>query len=83
MRIAVIFDGVSALGKSPDLRILHAVEAIEMALVDDGHEAVRVPVGPDGRWMERLRRARLDVVFNLCEGLDGVSALEPRGICAG
>jgi len=80
MRIAVIFDGVSALGKSPDLRILHAVEAIEMALVDDGHEAVRVPVGPDGRWMERLRRARLDVVFNLCEGLDGVSALEPAVI---
>jgi D-alanine-D-alanine ligase len=80
VRIAVIFDGVSALGKTPDLSILHAVEAIEAALSDHAHEAVRVPVGADARWIERLRRGRFDVVFNLCEGLDGISATEPAVI---
>ena len=82
MKIAVIFDGASALGKSPDLAILHAVEAVEAALAGDGHEAVRVPVNPDGRWIERVRKARFDVVFNLCEGVDGVAQQEPNVVAA-
>jgi len=77
MKVAVIFDGASALGKSPDLAILEAVEAVEAALAGDGHEAVRIPVNPDGRWIERVRKGRFDVVVNLCEGVDGVAHQEP------
>jgi D-alanine-D-alanine ligase len=77
MKIAILFDGLSALGASADVLILDTVEAVERALTDDGATTVRIPVNPDGRWVERVRRGKFDLVFNLCEGIDGVAALEP------
>src|SRR5512141_2655515 len=82
MKIGVLFDGMSALGTNPDGLILESVEAIEDAIADWGHEHVRIPVNPDGRWVERVRRAKFDLVFNLCESIDGVGALEPAVISA-
>lgn len=82
MKVAILFDGASALGKSPDLLILETVEAVESVLAGDGHEVVRIPANPDGRWVERVRKAKLDLVFNLCEGVDGVALLEPAVIGA-
>jgi D-alanine-D-alanine ligase len=82
MKVAVTFDGVSALGKTPDLLILETVEAVEQALEVDGHNPVRVPVNPDGRWIERIRRGKFDLIFNLCEGIDGVSQAESQVISA-
>src|SRR3712207_4611526 len=76
MKIAVLFDGASALAKSPDLLILGTVEAVERSLAGEGNEVMRVPAYPDGRWVERLRRGKFDLAFNLCEGIDGVAALE-------
>ena len=73
MKVVVLFDGISALGKSPDLAILETVEAVEAVLAADGHEPIRIPVNPDGRWIERVRRAKPDLAFNLCEGIDGVA----------
>jgi D-alanine-D-alanine ligase len=72
----MLFDGVSALGKSPDLSILETVESIESVLGEDRHEVVRVPVNPDGRWIERIRRGKFDLAFNMCEGVDGVGNFE-------
>lgn len=80
MKIGVLFDGIAALGATPDLLILEAVEAVEDAIADWGHDHVRIPVNPDGRWVERVRRAKFDLVFNLCEGIDGAAALEPMVI---
>lgn len=82
MKIAMVFDGASALGKSPDVLILEAVEMVETILTGDGHEVIRIPVNPDGRWVERVRKAKLDLVFNMCEGVDGVAELEPAVIGA-
>jgi D-alanine-D-alanine ligase len=31
----------------------------------------------DGKWIDRIRRGRFDVAFNMCEGIDGVAELEP------
>ena len=76
MKIAILFDGASALAKTPDLLILGTVEAIERALATEGNEVLRVPVHPDGRWIERLRRGKFDLAFNMCEGIDGVASLE-------
>ncbi len=80
MKIGILFDGLSALGTNPDGLILESVEAVEKAIEDWGHQHVRVPVNPDGRWVERVRRANFDLVFNLCEGIDGVAAFEPMVI---
>ena len=80
MKIGVLFDAMSALGPNPDGLILEAVEAVEGGLATWGNEVVRIPVNPDGRWVERVRRAKFDLVFNLCEGIDGVAEFEPMVI---
>jgi D-alanine-D-alanine ligase len=82
VKVAILFDGASALGKSPDLLILETVEGVESALTEDGHEVVRIPANPDARWVERVRKAKFDLVFNLCEGVDGIAPLEPAVIGA-
>jgi D-alanine-D-alanine ligase len=82
VKIAILFDGASALGKTPDMLILEAVEAVERVFAEDGHEAIRIPVNPDARWIDRVRKAKFDLAFNLCEGVDGVAALEPAVISA-
>lgn len=77
MRVALLFDGASALGATPDLLILETVDAIERALEQEGNTVVRLPVMTDGKWIDRIRRGRFDVAFNMCEGIDGVAELEP------
>jgi D-alanine-D-alanine ligase len=80
VKIAIVFDGASAIAAFPDLLILDSVEAIERALVDQGSAVTRIPVHTDGRWIERLRKGGFDLVFNMCEGVNGVAALEPSVI---
>ena len=80
MRIALLFDGLSALGKAPEVQLLDAIEAVETALMEWATEVVRVPVNNDGRWVERVRRGKFDLVFNLCEGIDGEAVHEARVI---
>ena len=80
MKVAILFDGLSALGPTPDLLILDTIEAVEDALADVATTTVRVPVNPDARWIERMRRGKFDLAFNLCEGIDGAADREPAVI---
>ena len=82
MRIGLLFDGLSALGKTPEVILLEAIESVEKALQAYPAEVVRVPVTGDGRWIERVRKAKFDLVFNLCEGIDGYPQYEPMVISA-
>ncbi len=82
MRVGLLFDGLSALGKTPEVVLLEAIESVEVALQKWATEVVRVPVTGDGRWVERVRKGKFDLVFNLCEGIDGLPQYEPRVIAA-
>ena len=77
MKIGLLFDGASALGANPDVLILDTLEAIEQVLTVEGNQVVRVSAHTDARWIERVRRGKFDLVFNMCEGIDGIAALEP------
>src|ERR1051325_299911 len=77
MKIALLFDGASAIGPTADLMIIDAVELIENSLIQEGNSVVRVPVMMDGKWIDRMKRGKFDVAFNMCEGIDGIAELEP------
>lgn len=76
MKIAILFDGASAYATNPDQLILGTVEAIEQSLVAEGNQVGYIPVFHDGKWIEKLRRGKFDLAFNMCEGIDGIATLE-------
>jgi D-alanine-D-alanine ligase len=80
MRTAVLYDGPSASGVTPDLLILQTVDDIEDELRALGHETVRIAVAPGAEWMTAIIRKRPGLVFNLCEGIDGIAEAEPAVI---
>jgi D-alanine-D-alanine ligase len=76
VRVAILFDGASAYATTPDQLILGTVEAIERSLVSEGNEVGYIPIYQDGKWIEKLRRGKFDLAFNMCEGIDGIASLE-------
>ena len=76
MKVAILFDGASAYATKPDQLILSTVEAIEKSLVAEGNTVGYIPVYHDGKWIEKLRRGKFDLAFNMCEGIDGIATLE-------
>jgi D-alanine-D-alanine ligase len=80
MKVGILFDGASAYAGKPDQLILGTVSAIEQSLTAEGNEVGYVPVYGDGKWIEKMRRGKFDLVFNMCEGIDGIAVLEPAVI---
>lgn len=76
MKVALLFDGASAYAVNPDMLILDTVGAIEQSLVSEGNEVVHIPVYQDGKWIEKIRKGKFDLAFNMCEGIDGIATLE-------
>lgn len=79
MRLVILYDSGArdaAPGWTPeDIRsVMQPVNQIAEILGDRGYEARRVAVRHDLRWLAEARRA--DLVFNLCEGIHGVSRFE-------
>src|SRR5207244_10733933 len=46
----------------------------------EGNQVTYVPVHPEGKWVDKIRRGKFDLAFNMCEGIDGVASLEPAVI---
>ncbi len=75
LKIAVIYDSGAESWTPEDIQaVLESVEGVCRVLTSAGHEVGRVPVHDDLAWFETVRAA--DLVFNLCEGVGGVSRLE-------
>ena len=72
-RVALIHDRASLTASSPSENLAETIADIRRVL-----HAVAIPVSrPLDRFGRRLLKARPDVVFNLCESVDGDPAGEP------
>lgn len=88
MKIAIIYDAGSAEWSPQDVAaVLENIHEVRAALRARDHEVELVPVrAMEFRWLSRARRA--DLIFNLCEGINGharfedyvVSTLELTGV---
>ncbi|MBA3658194.1 MAG: ATP-grasp domain-containing protein [Gemmatimonadales bacterium] len=76
MKIAIIFDAGSDEWSSQDVAaVVSNVHEVRDVLRRRGHDVELLPVRlGDFRWLSRLRRA--DLVFNLCEGINGHARFE-------
>jgi len=76
MRAVILYDGGSDEWSAQDVAAVMAnVREVRTALRRAGHEPVLVPVHlGDFRWLTRARKA--DLVFNLCEGINGKARYE-------
>ncbi len=84
MRVGIVYDAhAAAPDAAPDVAgVLASVEAVAAALRAHGHEAVRIGVSTGSGWLAALRASGADVVFNLCEGIDGDAAQEAAAAAA-
>jgi D-alanine-D-alanine ligase len=76
MRVAILFDAGSEEWSPQDVAAVVAnVHEVRDVLRRRGHEVELLPVRHgDFRWLSRVRRA--DLVFNLCEGINGHARFE-------
>jgi D-alanine-D-alanine ligase len=76
MRVAILFDAGSEEWSAQDVAAVVAnVHEVRDVLRRRGHEVELLPVRlGDFRWLSRARRA--DLVFNLCEGINGHARFE-------
>ena len=75
MKVVVLYDPGAEDWTAEDVAgVMQAVNDIAAIFVTLGHQVQRVPVRHDMRWFHSCRRA--DLVFNLCEGVRGVSQWE-------
>ncbi len=82
MKIGILFDGGSQDWDQKDVAAVMAnVTEIQGCLRRAGHEATLIPVHlGDVGWLRRVQRAEL--VFNLCEGVNGYAKYEDFAVAA-
>lgn len=80
LAVGILFEEMHRPPRRPErLGVLDAVDATERSLASAGHRVLRLPVrASDFDWLERLRASDLDLLFNLCEGLNGDGSGEFR-----
>ena len=76
MRAAILFDpGTESWDQKDVIAVTESAREVQTCLRRNGYEAFLVPIRMgEFRWLSRVRQA--DVVFNLCEGIDGHSRYE-------
>lgn len=77
MKVGVLFDGGAVTWTDEDVRqVMEVVDRVSGIFRERDHEVIRIPVRPGLRWLAPCRR--MDLIFNLCEGIEAVSLLEPK-----
>jgi len=75
VRVVILYDPGADDWTAEDIAgVMLAVDDIGGIFEGMGHQVAKVPVRHDMRWFRACRRA--DLVFNLCEGVHGVSQWE-------
>jgi D-alanine-D-alanine ligase len=76
VKVAILYDGAHENWDAKDVAsVMDSAREVQTCLRDRGYEVSLVPVRhQDFSWLTRARRA--EVVFNLCEGIGGISRFE-------
>ena len=82
MKIGILYDGGSPDWEQKDVAaVLANVNEIQGALRAAGHETALIPVHlGDVAWLRRVQRHEL--IFNLCEGVNGYAKYEDFAVAA-
>lgn len=82
MKIGILFDGGSQDWDAKDVAaVMSNVTEIQTALRRRGHETTLLPVHlGDVAWLRRAQRH--DLIFNLCEGVNGYARYEDYAVAA-
>jgi D-alanine-D-alanine ligase len=81
VKLVVLYDPGATDWTADDIAsVMRAVDDVAAIFAAMGHQVQKVPVRNDQRWMALCRRA--DLVFNLCEGVQGVALWEDHVVAA-
>lgn len=82
MKIGIVYDAGSGAWDPKDVAaVLDNARSVRAALRRAGHETILIPVAlNDVRWLQRVQR--VDAVFNLCEGVNGLARYEDYAVAA-
>lgn len=82
MKIAIVYDAGSGDWDPRDVAaVVDNARSVREALRAAGHETTMIPVAlGDVKWLQRIQKA--DLVFNLCEGVNGISRYEDFAVAA-
>jgi D-alanine-D-alanine ligase len=82
VKIGIVHDAGSGDWDPKDVAAVVAnARTVQRALRNAGHETMLIPVQlGDVRWLQKIQR--FDVVFNLCEGVNGMARYEDFAVAA-
>ncbi len=81
MKLAILYDPGAEDWTSDDVAgVMRAVDEIGQVFTRLGHDVRKVAVEHDARWFDACRRA--DLVYNLCEGVHGLSQWEEHVVAS-
>lgn len=81
MKVGILYDPGAEDWSTEDIAgVMKAVNEIGRIFEAMGHEVKKLPVRHDMRWFAEARRT--DLIFNLCEGVHGLSQWEEHVVAA-
>jgi len=82
LKVGIVFDAGSGEWDPKDVKaVLENAKSVQQALNRGGHETGLIPVRlGDVRWLGKVQRC--EAIFNLCEGVNGISRYEDYAVAA-